>query len=100
MEALLITARLRWSGRIAHMSDTRLPKQVLYSELAFGARSRGGQLMQYKDSLKSSLKAVGVNLKHFEVLAANRSSWRALCKTAVTNFGSNRTDMAREKRAR
>ena len=42
MEAMLMRAQLRWVGHLQQMSDNRMVKQIFYSELSSGARSRGG----------------------------------------------------------
>ena len=33
--------RLRWAGHVRRMDDSRLPKRVLFGELAGGSRGRG-----------------------------------------------------------
>ena len=43
MEAMLVRAQLRWVGHMQRISDNRMPKQIFYSELSSGARSRGGK---------------------------------------------------------
>ena len=55
IEALIMKAQLRWTGQVLRLDDDRLPNQI-FSELAPGTRTHGGQLKRYKDSLKSSLK--------------------------------------------
>ena len=55
VEALITKAQLRWSGHVMRMEDSRLPKQVLCSDLAIGKRKQGGQRKRYKDCLKKSL---------------------------------------------
>ena len=41
MYALLTKRRLRWLGHVARMQDGRLPKDILYGELAIGSRPTG-----------------------------------------------------------
>ena len=54
--SLLGKAQLRWAGHLVRMPDSRLPKKLLYGELATGKRNHGGQKKRFKDSLKASLK--------------------------------------------
>ncbi|XP_062862816.1 uncharacterized protein LOC134324867 [Trichomycterus rosablanca] len=41
--ATIAQNQLRWTGHVIRMPDSRLPKQVLYSQLAEGKRAPGGQ---------------------------------------------------------
>ena len=50
IEAYIIKNQLRWTGHVARMEDTRLPKQIFYSQLKEGKRKRGGQKKRYKDA--------------------------------------------------
>ena len=100
IEALLAGTRLRWAGHVARMEDDRLPKQAFFSELQVGERSCGGQLKRYKDVLKATLKSTDIGYTDFEHLAADRSSWRSLCRNAVQNFERNRVDALQQKRAK
>ena len=99
IEAFLLSAQLRWTGHVIHMEDTWLPKQVFYSQLEQGTRSQGGQRKRYKDVLKSSLKACNINPHDLESSVQDRSSWRALCKTSVLQFESDRVNKLQEKRS-
>ena len=63
MEAMLMRAQLRWVGHVQRMSDNRMPKQIFYSELSSGARSKWGQRKRYKDTLKQTLKMTGIDTK-------------------------------------
>ena len=55
MYALLTKRRLRWLGHVTRMQDGRLPKDILYGELATGSRPTGRPSLRYKDVLKRDL---------------------------------------------
>ncbi|XP_051644275.1 uncharacterized protein LOC127471424 [Manacus candei] len=55
IEAMLLRTQLRWAGHISRMKDHRLPKILLYGELATGCHKRGALKRRYKDSLKQYL---------------------------------------------
>ena len=61
--ALLKRSQLRLAGHVHRMDDDRIPKQLLYGELAEGKRSHGGQKKRYKDTLKATLKVTHHNSK-------------------------------------
>lgn len=75
IDVLVGRAQLRWVGHVQRMPENRLPKCVLYGELAHGPRRQGGQLKRYKDVLHVTLKELGVQ-NRWEELAADRSEWR------------------------
>ncbi|XP_045101450.1 uncharacterized protein LOC123498409 [Portunus trituberculatus] len=58
VEATIIRHRLRWVGHVHRMDDSRLPKKLLYGELAQGTRARGAPKIRYKDQLKHPGMAV------------------------------------------
>ena len=95
MEALLMRAQLRWVGHVQRMSDNRMPKQIFYSELSSGARSRGGQRKRYKDTLKQTLKLTGIDTKTWHELAKNRTGWRPGAKKGVRSFEAERLKATR-----
>ena len=44
------------------MKDSRIPKQILYGELALGNRKVGGQKLRYKDIAKRHMKAMDLDV--------------------------------------
>ena len=51
-EDLLIINSLPWTGHLMRLSQDRLPKQVLYSQLSSGHRKRGRPRLRFKDTIK------------------------------------------------
>ena len=80
------------------MSDNRVLKHTLYSELSSGARSRGGQRMRYKDILKQTLKLTDINTETWHELAENRTAWRQAVKIGVRFFKAERLKTRADKR--
>ena len=99
MYALLTKRRLRWLGHVTHMHDGRLPKDILYGELATGSRPTGRPTLRYKDVLKRDLKAGGIAPAGFEALAADRSGWRHTTESAIKTAEQKREEQREEKRA-
>ena len=82
LEAHIRKQRLSYLGHIERMSNHRLPKVILYSELADGSRLQGGQEISYKTCIKSDLKAFGIsqNFGEWGLLARDRDAWRKTIK--------------------
>ncbi|BHF78189.1 hypothetical protein SprV_0602130100 [Sparganum proliferum] len=89
---------LRWSGHVVRMDDERLPKRLFYGDVATGSRRQGGQIRQYKDTLKSSLESLQINPINWEELALDRSTWRRTVKTSAAIYKANRIAAAKVKR--
>ena len=62
------------------MEDGRLPKDILYRELALGRRSNGRPHLRYKDVCVRDMKAVDIDTMSWEGLAADRTKWRSALK--------------------
>ena len=62
IESFLFLHRLRWAGHLMRMENKRLPKKLLLSELADGARSIGRPLLRYKDTIKQAMKKCEIPL--------------------------------------
>ena len=59
-------AQKHWAGHVFRMSDSIIPKQLLYGELSQGARKVGGQRKRFKDSLKAYLKDFNIDSSTWE----------------------------------
>lgn len=98
IDALLIQSQLRWVGHVARMPDSRLPKQIFYSQLRTGTRSQGGQRKRYKDALKANLKLCEIQIDSWEEACQDRSSWRNSTRAAVNRFEERRIADVKKKR--
>ena len=76
INTILMQTQLRWAGHVARMPDHRLPKQLLFGELTEGKRNAGGPKKRFKDTLKTSLRAFGINTTSWEKTAEDRNTWR------------------------
>ncbi len=68
--------QLRWTGHVIRMPNTRLPKQILYSQLKEGSRATGGQNKCYKDNIKAILKKFHITSCNWEHIALDRNPCR------------------------
>nr|VZI53952.1 unnamed protein product [Spirometra erinaceieuropaei] len=95
---ILRQMQLRWSSHLVRMDDERLPKRLLYGDVATGSRRQGGQIRRYKDTLKSSLKRLQINPTNWDELALDRPTWRGTVKTGAAIYEANRIAAAKAKR--
>ena len=65
IESMLLKPQLPWTGHVMRMTDSRIPRQLLYGGLMCGSRKQGRPKLRSKDSLKNSYRAVlaHVNLR-------------------------------------
>ena len=73
---LLKQRRLPWLGRVRRMSDSRIPKVLLYCELSNGSRARGRPKLRYKDVIKNDMKQTGIDIGTWEEISFDRPNWR------------------------
>ncbi|XP_076052767.1 uncharacterized protein LOC143032184 [Oratosquilla oratoria] len=100
LDAMIVRKQLRWIGHVSRMPENRLPRQILYGELAEGRRSVGRQRKRYKDCLKANLKKCGIQPMQLETLTEDRDEWKATCQARMTSFNQNYDRVAEERRAR
>jgi len=70
------TSRLRWLGHVCRMPVHRLPKRVLFCELATGTRPRCRPCKRLKDVIKADLKIFNIE-GNWQDLTQIKQSWRA-----------------------
>ncbi|VDM01137.1 unnamed protein product [Schistocephalus solidus] len=98
-ERMLRHVKLRWSGHLVKMDDERLPKRLLYGDVATGSRRQGGQQLRYKENFKKSLRQLQINPATWEDLAQDRPAWIISVKTGAAIYESNRIAAAKAERA-
>ena len=98
IHTMLMKYQLRWTGHLIRMEDSRIPKQIFYSELQSGKRSRGAPKKRFKDTLKASLKSFDVDLSNWNIQAQQRDSWRSTITNGATSHEANRIQQAKLKR--
>ena len=97
---ILSQNRLRWLGHGRHMLDGRIPKDILYGELATGSRPAGRPVLWYKDVCKRDMKTGNINSADWEATAADRRSWRLAVKAGIQTSELKREEQREEKRQR
>ena len=90
-------AQIRWAGHIFRMSDSRIPKQLLYGELSQGVRKVGGQRKRFKDSLKAYLKDFNIDITTWENSASDRPAWRGMIHKGTLHSEVQLSNAAKEK---
>ena len=61
------------------MEDGRIPKVILYGELAVGKRPRGRPQLRYKDVCKRDMRALEIDSE----------SWKDIAQTAAAGAASS-----------
>ena len=96
IEAVILKSRLRWVGHVTRMEDNRLPKQLMFGELASGKRKQGRPLKRYKDRVKASISHAEITAKELEPHAHDRTGWRTLTRHAMGTFEERRCTQIEE----
>ena len=99
MYTLLRQRRLRWLGHLRRMEDGRIPKDILYGELALGRRTTSPHL-RYKDVCVRYMKAVNVDTMSWERVTVGRTKRRSALKHHLKPGEDKLMATAADKRAR
>ena len=98
MYSFLRQCRLRWLGHIRRMGVGRIPKDILYGELAQGKRPIGRPHLRFKDVVKRDLVGMKIDIDSWEQLADDRAKWRATVHEHIMAFEARRHELAAETR--
>ena len=97
---LLRQRRLRWLGHVRRMEDDRIPKDILYGELALGRRTTGRPHLRFKDVCVRYVNALDIDIMSCESLAADRTQWRSALKQHLKTGEDKLVTATADKRAR
>ena len=100
IQAILSKHRLRWLGHVKRMDDSRLPKLLLFGQLATGTRAVGRPRLRFIDACKRDMKQCGINLNTWEKTALNRNAWRKSINAGTSMVQNKQSKQKREKRQR
>ena len=93
------TAVLEKAGSL-RMEDGRIPKDLLYGQLASGCRPEGCPALRYKDVYKRDLKLTDINPDGWEKLADDRDGWRLAVRDGVRSGEEKRNLQLENKRTK
>ena len=98
MYSLLKQRRMRWLGHIVRMESGRIPRDLLYGELALGSRPKGRPKLRYKDVCKRDLKALNIDSSTWEAIACERSTWRQAVREGILHLEETLAEQSEAKR--
>ncbi len=100
MSAILSEKRLRWLGHVRRMGPGRIPRDLLYGELAEGSRLIGRPRLRYKDICKKDMKLSDINIDTWESRAEDRSAWHFVVRQGVQKAEETRIKNLATKRVK
>jgi hypothetical protein len=82
------------------MDDGRLPKDILYGELALGKRSVGRPNLCYKDVCKRDLKDLKIDIATWEEQGKERGTWKTTLGNNLLEFENSIKEHHENRRLR
>ena len=95
---LLCQCRQRWVGHVHRMGDGRIPKDMLYGELATGHRPAGHPALHFKDVCKRDLQLADIDPGTWEQIADDRSAWWSAVRKGVRTGEDKQNRLLEDKR--
>ena len=86
IEATLRRRRILFAGFVVCMEDTRLPKCVVFGELAGGAGFGGGQEKKWMGCFLDVFRAFGINADQWKTAAQDEGEWRRTAEQGAEHF--------------
>ena len=99
LESMIDKAKLRWTGHVIRMENTRIPKALLHGRLATGIPRRGNH-NTYTNSVKRTLKECDIDYTCLTELASERDDWRETVKKGIHDAEEARINDLIAKRMR
>ena len=99
MFTLFTHCQIHWLEQVHRMTDRRIPKDLLYSELASGKRGPGRPLLCFKNICKWNMKALDIDVNCCEELTSNQSLWKQELGSALKSGEARRQETVDERRA-
>ncbi len=82
--------RLRWTGHVRRMDDTRLPKKILFGTVTGGKKSAGKPKKNWVDCLEEDCARANISYGSWTEKAKNRTTWQKSI-SSLTSVKGNRT---------
>ncbi|XP_076042228.1 uncharacterized protein LOC143026112 [Oratosquilla oratoria] len=100
IETIISQRQLRWLGHNIRLPTDRLPRKILYSELAEGTRRAGKPRKRYNDHMKTTLKKCAITPSNLEDLGSNRQGWHNICHQGSEQLTTNINRTAEQRHLR
>ena len=99
MPAIIYERRLHWLGHVRRMDKGRIPKDLLYGELAEGTQPLGRLRLSFKDVCKRNMKPYHIDTNIWG-LCRRPATWQLLVRQGTKRSEKERKEAAMEKRGK
>ena len=74
------------AGFVARMENTRLPRCVMFDEMAGGTGCVEGQEKEWMECLLDDLRAFGINADQWTTAAQDEGEWHRIAEQGAEHF--------------